>query len=167
MTHMILNKIGDCWLNYWPCQGHASSDFYVVILTDPGWWSQKAGIFWRHQRFSFRTSPVRGQLCKSWRSDKADRPWLFPLLLHQPGINLCLKRVSCHRKKPLFIYYSFWVICKLVKLACRSLILGENFGKFNINFSLVCVHKCSDSYSSCGIRADVADNLCYCSLGEK
>lgn len=80
----------------------------------------------------------------------------------------CLKRVSCHRNKPLFLYYSFWVMWKSVKLACRSLILGENFEKFNINFSIVCVHKCSDSYSSCGIRADiVADNICYCSLGEK
>ena len=111
---MILSKID------WSCQGHTSTEFYVVILTDPGWRSQKAGIFWRHQRLSFRTSPVCGQLCKSWRGDEADWPWLFTFLLHQPGIKSLFEKGFLSYKNPFLVT---WRVKQPIKTLALTLAL--------------------------------------------
>lgn len=130
MTQIILSEID------WSCQGHTSTDFYVVILTDPGWWSQKAGIFWRHQRLSFRTSPVCGQLCKSWRGDEADWPWLFALLLHQPGIkSLFAKGFLSYKKTSAHIILLF-----------SNVKTETAYKNLSLNFSIVYSHKWSECY---------------------
>ena len=121
MTQMILDKIWCCLMNYWPCQGHTSIGFFV-LLTDPGWWSQKAGILWRHQRFSFRTSLVCGQLCKPWRGDKADRPWLFPLLLHQPGIKSLFEN-GFVILKTLCLEFPLWHSGLMIQLVSKEVLV--------------------------------------------